>query len=91
MLNIGIVVDDVCVLYDTLHGPALHVTALQACNPGKVLVVWKSNMQGAYHVIPKHCLWRRKQLVCINGAFYHNQCETLCLRLCPIISNKLSI
>ncbi|KAJ3567659.1 hypothetical protein NP233_g6222 [Leucocoprinus birnbaumii] len=45
-------------------------------NPKKGIVLWKSDISEAYHLIPVHPLWQIKQVNIINDVCYIDHCNT---------------
>ncbi|KAJ7680836.1 hypothetical protein DFH06DRAFT_973665, partial [Mycena polygramma] len=69
-LNDGIPKAEGHVRYDDMHdfGQALHEARL--ANPGRNLVLFKSDVQGAFLNLPAHPLWQLHQVVEVDGVLH---------------------
>ena len=69
-LNAGIPVEEAKVQYDNMHdfGQSMHDAWRE--NPGRRLVVFKSDVASAFLNLPAHPLWQLRQVVIVDGKLY---------------------
>jgi hypothetical protein len=48
---------------------------LERREPGKEKVAWKSDVSGAYHILPMHWYWQIKQVNQIEDNYYMDRCN----------------
>ena len=74
-VNDSIPLSDRRVHYDTLQHLAiiirfLHYTGIDLSS----LILWKSDIKGAFRLLPVHPLWQLRQLVEVDGQYYYDRC-----------------
>lgn len=64
--------DECRVAFDSIISFAPYI--VEKSKSGQKLLIWKSDVQNAYRIIPMCLQWQLRQIVCINNLFYVDRC-----------------